>query len=239
VPASRLEVAENLDLDRRVAEAVELAADSSVQLVSVTKRELDQRTGGANHQGCALLGAPYSSATPADLLQRAADAAQPALVVALDGTQDPHNLGAVLRSAAAFGAHGVLIPARRAAQMGPAAWKASAGAAARLPVARVTNLVRALEDFKRSGLFVVGLAAADPSVGEGAAVNGPDSLELAEGPIVIVVGSEGGGLARLTRATCDLVVSVPMDGLTESLNASVAAGIVLYEVAKRRRSGHL
>ncbi|MDR2566756.1 MAG: 23S rRNA (guanosine(2251)-2'-O)-methyltransferase RlmB [Bifidobacteriaceae bacterium] len=227
VPAVRLEIAIGIDVDDRVREAMKLAGDAGIPIGQASKLELDQRTGGANHQGVALKAAPYEYKSAMDLVRIAEDAAQPPLIVALDQVTDPHNLGAILRSAAAFGAHGVLIPSRRSAQMGPTAWKVSAGAAARVPVARATNLNRALEDLKQAGLFVVGLDA------EGAA--DAANLDLAAGPVVLVVGSEGKGLARLTRQTCDLTVSIPMDAATESLNAAVAGGIVLYEAAKRRR----
>jgi 23S rRNA (guanosine2251-2'-O)-methyltransferase len=193
----------------------------------VARSELDQRTAGAHHQGIGLRVAPYQYATAQELLRRANDLPGVPLIVALDGVTDPHNLGAVLRSAAAFGAHGVLIPERRSAAMGATAWKVSAGAAARLPVARVPNLVRALEMYKAEGWFVIGLDAAGTA--DAAA------LDLATGPAVVVVGSEGQGLARLTAKVCDLTASIPMDGSTESLNAAVAAGIVLYEVSKQRR----
>ena len=149
-------------------------------------------------------------------------------MVALDGVTDPRNLGAVVRSVAAFGGHGVVVPERRSAGMTAAAWKVSAGAAARVPVARASNLTRALEDLKASGCFVVGLDT-------GGDVALPD-LELAGEPLVLVVGSEGKGLSRLVREACDAVVSIPMAGRVESLNAGVAAGVALYEVARRRGS---
>ncbi|MDR0594886.1 MAG: 23S rRNA (guanosine(2251)-2'-O)-methyltransferase RlmB [Bifidobacteriaceae bacterium] len=228
VPARRLEMAAGIDSDERVTEAMKLAAGAGLALAQVPKSELDQRTGGANHQGVALRVAPYEYKTADDLVRLAEEAAQPPLIVALDQVTDPHNLGAVLRSAAAFGAHGVLIPQRRSAEMGPTAWKVSAGAAARVPVARTPNLVRALEQFKAQGLFVVGLDA------QGAA--DAADLALAAGPVALVVGSEGKGLGRLVRQTCDLTVSIPMASGTESLNAAVAGGIVLYEVAKQRRT---
>jgi len=139
---------------------------------------------------------------------------------------DPRNLGAVLRSAGAFGAHGVVVPQRRAAGVTAAAWKVSAGAAARVPVARVTNLVRALEELRRAGCFVVGLdAGGTTAVGD---------LHLATDPVVLVVGSEGKGLGRLVRETCDVIASIPIRGQVESLNAGVAAGIALYEVERLR-----
>src|SRR5690606_27486488 len=148
------------------------------------------------------------------------------LLVALDGVTDPRNLGAVVRSAAAFSAQGVFLPERRAAGMTATAWRTSAGAAARLPIAQVTNLTRALKQCKDTGFTIIGLDA-----------DGPTSvfdLEAAVGPLVVVVGSEGRGLSRLVGETCDLRVSIPMADTVESLNASVAAAVVLAEVARRR-----
>ena len=163
-----------------------------------------------------------------DLLDAAADVGEPALIVALDGITDPRNLGAIVRSAAAFGAHGVVIPERRSAGMTAAAWKTSAGAAARVPVARATNLTRALTAYANAGAMVVGLAAGGTSL---------DDLDpdLATGPVVVVVGSEGDGLSRLVAERCDLLVGVPMTQSTESLNAGVAASVALYEVSRLRR----
>jgi len=173
----------------------------------------------------------YEYTDLADILQGAADSGDAPLVVALDSVTDPRNLGAVVRSAAAFGAHGVLVPERRSAGMTASAWKVSAGAAARLPVARETNLTRALQQAQEQGCFVVGLDAdAEATIGD------DQVAAVADGPLVIVVGSEGKGLSRLVRATCDLVASIPMAGEVESLNASVAAGVSLYAVAQVRRS---
>ena len=185
-------------------------------------------TGGAVHQGLALQVPPYEYAHPDDLLRRAADAGQAPLLVALDGVTDPRNLGAVVRSAAAFGAHGVVVPERRAAGMTAAAWKASAGAAARLPVARATNLTRALEAYQRR-------RARRRRARRRRRRRRCDDLEVAADPLVLVVGSEGQGLSRLVARACDVLVRIPIAASTESLNAGVAAGIVLYEVARRRR----
>jgi 23S rRNA (guanosine2251-2'-O)-methyltransferase len=168
---------------------------------------------------------PFAYEPFEDLLAAANEAAAP-LLVALDGVMDPRNLGAVVRSAAAFGAQGVFLPERRAAGMTATAWRTSAGAAARLPIAQVTNLTRALRQCQGEGFTVIGLDA-----------DGTTSvfdLEAAVGPLVIVVGSEGRGLSRLVGATCDLRVSIPMTGPVESLNASVAAAVTLAEVARRR-----
>jgi 23S rRNA (guanosine2251-2'-O)-methyltransferase len=169
---------------------------------------------------------PYSYAHPDDVLAAATDSGSEPLLVALDNISDPRNLGAVVRSVAAFGGHGVLIPQRRSAGVTAVAWRTSAGAAARVPVARATNLTRTLKDWANAGLTVVGLdAGGDTSI---------DQLD-AGGPIVVVVGSEVKGLSRLVRETCDAVVSIPMAGKFESLNASVAAGVVLADIARQRR----
>jgi 23S rRNA (guanosine2251-2'-O)-methyltransferase len=230
VPATALHVASRIETDDRVREALRTAADRGLPVLETTRGDLDRMTDGAVHQGLVLQVPPYQHATLEDLLTAATDAGQQALVVALDGVTDPRNLGAVVRSAAAFGAHGVLVPERRSAGMTASAWKTSAGAAARVPVARETNLTRALEAAKDAGCFVIGLDAdADAELGS------EEVARVVDGPLVLVVGSEGKGLSRLVRSTCDLVVSIPMAGEVESLNAGVAAGVALYEVARRRR----
>jgi 23S rRNA (guanosine2251-2'-O)-methyltransferase len=226
VPASVLYVVTRIDQDDRVREVLKRAAETGVPVLEASRAELDRLAGGIPHQGLAVQIPPYPYVEPDQLIARAEDAGEEVLVVALDGVTDPRNLGAVIRSAAAFGGHGLLIPERRSAGVTAGAWKASAGAAARLPVARATNLVRALEDYKKAGLFVAGLDA-DGEIEL-------DALEVAVDPLVLVIGSEGKGLSRLVRQTCDLVVRIPMAGGNESLNAGVAAGIALYEVARRR-----
>ncbi|HSF25886.1 MAG TPA: 23S rRNA (guanosine(2251)-2'-O)-methyltransferase RlmB [Actinomycetes bacterium] len=227
VPATTLYLAARVDVDDRVREALKAASDRGLAMLETTRVDLDRLTGGALHQGIALQVPAYDYAHPADLLTAAAEAGEVPLVVALDGVTDPRNLGAVVRSTAAFGGHGVLVPERRAAGMTASAWKTSAGAAARIPVARATNMTRALDELKKAGAFVVGLDA-DGDVAL-------DELELAADPLVLVVGSEGKGLSRLVREACDLVVRIPMSAATESLNAGVAAGVALYEVARARR----
>lgn len=227
VPASALLVAERIDSDDRVKEALKTAAERGLPVLEAPRRELDRLTGDAPHQGLALQVPPYSYAHPGDVLSAALDADTPALLVALDGVTDPRNLGAVLRSAAAFGAHGVVVPERRSAGMTATAWKTSAGAAARVPVARATNLARTLADYRKAGLFVVGLA------GDGETEVG--SLDLATEPIVLVTGAEGKGLSRVVREQCDAIVAIPITSQIESLNASVATGIALYAVAQARR----
>jgi 23S rRNA (guanosine2251-2'-O)-methyltransferase len=228
VPATALHVALGTTADERIAEAVQLAANAGISILEVPRNDLDRIAGGALHQGVALQVPPYEYAHPDDLLEAAADGADPALIVALDGVTDPRNLGAVVRSVSAFGGHGVVVPQRRSASMTAVAWRASAGTAARLPVARATNLTRTLREYATAGLMIAGLDA------EGSV--SLDEFELAADPLVLVVGSEGKGLSRLVRQTCDVTVSIPMAGLVESLNASVAAGVVLAEVARRRRA---
>jgi 23S rRNA (guanosine2251-2'-O)-methyltransferase len=208
-------------------EAFAAAADRGLNITQVTRGELDRMTGGAVHQGLAARIPAYEYAHPDDLLDAAADAGEPALVVALDSVTDPRNLGAIVRSASGFGAHGVLVPERRSAGMTASAWKTSAGAAARVPVAQTVNLVRQLKAYQEAGCMVVGLAAdGDVSLPE---------LDLADGPLVVVVGSEGEGLSRLVSETCDQLVSIPMARDLESLNAGVAASVALYAIAQARR----
>ena len=226
VPATALYVALGNDNDERMTESISVAGKAGIPILEMSRSQMDKMTGGIVHQGIALQVPPYAYLHPDDLLARALEAAQP-LLVALDGVTDPRNLGAVVRSAAAFGAQGVLIPERRSAGMTAAAWRTSAGAAARLPVARCTNLARTLIAYKAAGLFTVGLAASGTVT--------LDDLEVATSPLVIVVGSEGAGLGRLVAQTCDLTVSIPMSDLTESLNAGIAAAVTLAEVARRRR----
>ncbi|MEQ7127058.1 23S rRNA (guanosine(2251)-2'-O)-methyltransferase RlmB [Actinopolymorpha sp. B11F2] len=226
VPVRSVHIAERIDRDDRVREILRLAVDKGLPLSEVTRNELDRLTSGAVHQGVAVQVPPYSYADADDLLQGALDSGRPPLLVALDGVTDPRNLGAVVRSAAAFGAHGVVVPERRSAAMTASAWKASAGAALRVPVARVVNLTRALRAYQQEGLMVVGLAAdGDVTMAE--------VKELAE-PVVLVAGSEGRGLSRLVRETCDQLARIPIGLDAESLNAGVATGIALYEVARRR-----
>jgi 23S rRNA (guanosine2251-2'-O)-methyltransferase len=228
VPVTHLYVAERIDSDERVREILKIAADRGLPLLEAPRPELDRISGGVAHQGMAAQVPPYDYAHPDDLLDRARAAGETPLIVALDGVTDPRNLGAIVRSAAAFGAHGVLVPQRRAAGMTAAAWKASAGAAARLPVAQATNLTRALDGYRSAGVFVVGLAA-DGEVDIA-------DIEMAPDPLALVVGSEAKGLSRLVAAACDMRARIPMAAGNESLNAGVAAGVALYEIARRRRA---
>jgi 23S rRNA (guanosine2251-2'-O)-methyltransferase len=226
VPAAALYVGARTVRDERIEEAIKLAADRGVPVLEAGAAELDRLTGGALHQGLALRVRAYDYAHPDDLLARAADAGELPLIVALDGVTDPRNLGAIVRSAAAFGAHGVVVPARRGAGVTAGAWKASAGALARLPVARAANLARTLQSYRDAGVFVAGLDAdGDTTVRD---------LDLATAPLVLVTGSEGRGLSRIVAQACDVLVAIPIAATTESLNAGVATSIALYEVAAVR-----
>jgi 23S rRNA (guanosine2251-2'-O)-methyltransferase len=225
IPATALYVAAGIDMDDRITEAVRTAADRGIALLEISRNELDRMTGGVLNQGIGLSVPPYAYESFDDLVANSAEQTAP-LLVALDGVTDPRNLGAVVRSAAAFGAHGVFLPERRASGITATAWRTSAGAAARLPIAQVTNLTRALRECQEAGFMVVGLDA------DGA--TSIYDLEAAVGPLVVVVGSEGRGLSRLVGETCDLRVSIPMTTQVESLNASVAAAVTLAEVARRR-----
>ncbi|MFD7843064.1 23S rRNA (guanosine(2251)-2'-O)-methyltransferase RlmB [Nocardia sp. NPDC059764] len=227
VPATALYVANGTENDDRLSEAVKTAAEIGISILEVPRTDLDKMSHNGMHQGMALQVPPYKYAHPDDLVDRVHSSGEPALIVALDNITDPRNLGAVIRSVAAFGGQGVVIPQRRSASVTAVAWRTSAGAAARLPVARATNLTRTLKDWANKGYQIVGLDA-----------GGDTTLDEFDGsaPTVVVVGSEGKGLSRLVRENCDSILSIPMAGPVESLNASVAAGVVLAEVARQRRS---
>jgi 23S rRNA (guanosine2251-2'-O)-methyltransferase len=226
VPATALYVALGTEADERLTESVTRAADLGIAILELPRTDLDRMSSNGLHQGIGLQVPPFNYTHPDDLLAIARSDSEPALLVALDNISDPRNLGAIVRSVAAFAGHGVLIPQRRSASVTAVAWRTSAGAAARVPVSRATNLNRTLKDWGGSGLAIVGLdTEGDTTL---------DDLD-GTGPMVVVVGSEGKGLSRLVRQNCDAVVSIPMAGPTESLNASVAAGVVLAEIARQRR----
>ncbi|GAB3749037.1 23S rRNA (guanosine(2251)-2'-O)-methyltransferase RlmB [Yimella radicis] len=224
IPVTTMYVAGRIDSDDRVREALKLAADRAIPILETPRGELDRLTDDAVHQGLALQIPPYEYAHPSDLIDPEAPGIP--LVVALDGITDPRNLGAIIRSVAAFGGHGVIVPERRSVGMTAAAWKTSAGAAARVPVAMAGNLNRALEEFRKAGFFVIGLDMDGD-------VELPQ-LELSTEPLVVVVGSEGKGLSRLVSENCDQIVSVPMSSSVESLNAGIAASVTLYQIASSR-----
>lgn len=220
VAIKRVMVARGIDIDERVTEILELARENRIEVIEVNRKELDPYPA---HQGVALKVAPYKFRPLNEVLQKVSGVP---LLVGLDGVTDPRNLGAIIRSACAFGANAVVIPDRRAAGMTAVAWKASAGAAARTPVVQIKNMTATIHDLQSEGYFVVGLdAGGDVALAE---------MAVADEPLMIVIGGEGKGLSRLVRESCDLVVSIPMASSMESLNASVAAAIALYSVAERR-----
>ncbi|MFZ9719797.1 MAG: 23S rRNA (guanosine(2251)-2'-O)-methyltransferase RlmB [Candidatus Nanopelagicaceae bacterium] len=225
LPAKELVVAIGVDIDERLEESVKLAQKMGLGIREVERRQIENMTGIANHQGIALVAKPFQYSSQKEIFARAKE---PALFVAVDGVTDPRNIGAIARSAAAFGADGLLIPERRNAPLTAAAWKSSAGAAARLPIAQVTNLVRSMQDAKEFGCFIVGL--------DGDADTAVEEIEIADQPIYMVVGSEGRGLSRLVRENCDLLIKIPMSNTVESLNASVAMSIALYAVDRKRHA---
>jgi 23S rRNA (guanosine2251-2'-O)-methyltransferase len=227
IPASTLYLASRVEMDDRVKEALGLATKRGIPILEIMRPELDRLTGPDSvHQGIALAVPAYQYAHPLDLVEAAHKRGEAPLIIALDGVTDPRNLGAIIRSTAAFGGHGVIVPQRRSVGVTAAAWKTSAGAAARTPVAMAPNLTQTLKSLKSEGVFILGLD------GDGD-VSLPQ-LELADQPLVIVVGSEGKGLSRLVTETCDAIVSIPITSATESLNAGIAASVTLYEVARRR-----
>jgi len=224
VPATELLVARSIDVDDRVAESLQIALNHGLSIREAHRAEVEGIS--PNSQGIILAIKPYQYSSFDEIVQRAKN---PMLLVALDGVTDPRNLGAIVRSAAAFGVSGVLMTERRAAGMTASAWKSSAGAAARLPIAQVTNLARTIDEAKKLGCFIVGLdGESDVSISE---------MKVATENLMVIVGSEGKGLSRLTREKCDLIVSIPISASTESLNASVATSIALYAVDEARRKG--
>ncbi|NNC11671.1 23S rRNA (guanosine(2251)-2'-O)-methyltransferase RlmB [Planctomonas sp. JC2975] len=227
IPATTLYVAARIEVDDRVKEILSTATKRGIPVLEVMRPELDRLSGrDVVHQGIALKVPPYEYAHIDDLLDQVLGRGQTPLFVALDGVTDPRNLGAIIRSTAAFGGQAVIVPHRRSVGVTSSAWKTSAGAAARTPVAMAANLTQTLKGLQKRGLFVLGLAGdGDVSLHD---------LELADRGVVIVVGSEGKGLSRLVSETADAIVSIPINAATESLNAGIAASVTLYEIAKRR-----
>ncbi len=209
-----------------LAEIVGLAASAGITVREVKASELERHAPGAVHQGVVALAPPFPMVDLARLLAHADESGRAPLLVAVDGVTDPHNLGSIARSAEAVGAHGLVLPDRRSAPVTPVVEKSAAGALAHLPVAGVTNLVRALGDLAKAGVWSLGL----DGTAEGTLAEHP----LASGAVVLVVGAEGDGLSRLVRERCDALVRLPMRGRVGSLNASVAAGVALYTLSAAR-----
>jgi len=227
VPANGLFIASRIEMDDRVKEAIALASNRGIAVGEITRGEMDRMTGfDAVHQGIALQVPPYNYQHPSELLDKIISRGQVPLLVALDGITDPRNLGAIIRSVAAFGGQGVIVPQRRSVGVTASAWKTSAGAASRIPVALAANLNATIKEFQKRGLFVVGL--------DGGGDMNLTKFKLGNEPLLLVIGSEGKGLSRLVQENCDAVVSIPISADTESLNAGIAASVVLYEVSKAR-----
>lgn len=227
VPSSALFIATRIEMDDRVKEAIKIATSRGIPVNEVTRPEIDRMTGyDSVHQGIALQVPPYKYQHPMEMLDLILSRGQNPLIVALDGITDPRNLGAIIRSVAAFGGQGVIVPQRRSTGVTASAWKTSAGSAARVPVALAANLNATLKDLKKRGCFIVGL--------DGGGDMQMHDFKLGTEPLVLVVGSEGKGLSRLVQENCDAIASIPISGSTESLNAGIAASVALYEVSKRR-----
>lgn len=213
------------DTDRALARLSAMAKEAGAVVVETDRRKLDQMSATGAHQGVIAVVAAHSYASVDEILQRAADRGEPPLVVVCDELSDPHNLGAILRTAECAGAHGVVIPKRRSVGLTAVVGKASAGALEYIPVARVTNLTKTLGELKEKGLWVFGTAAGGDT---------PLCKADFKGPAAIVIGSEGEGMSRLVSESCDFRVSIPMRGHISSLNASTAAAILLYEAVRQR-----
>ena len=216
------------ETDKTLGHIASRARDAGVVVVEADRRKLDNMSRTHSHQGVIALAAVREYATVDDILNAAREKGENPLIVVCDELSDPHNLGAVIRTADAAGAHGVIIPKRRSAGLTAVVGKTSAGAVAHVPVARVANLPTVLKELKNEGVWVFGTA-----------MNGSTSLYKADlkGPAAIVIGSEGDGMGRLVTETCDFTVSIPMFGKINSLNASAAAAVLLYE-AVRQRTGN-
>lgn len=207
-----------------IGKIIALAREQKVLIKEVNTKKLDFMCGHSRHQGVIAMAAAYQYADLEDLFRIAQEREEPLFVVICDEIEDPHNLGAIIRTADAAGAHGVIVPARRSAPLSFTVNKASAGALNHVPVVRVTNLVQAIEELRSRGVFLYG-----------ADMGGTDYTQVDFGGAVgLVVGSEGAGISRLIREKCDFIVSLPMKGKISSLNASVAAGILMYEVSRTR-----
>jgi 23S rRNA (guanosine2251-2'-O)-methyltransferase len=222
---NRIWVTTRLRYDPRFHNLLLQAKEHGTVIDEVEPRRLDHITEGANHQGIAAQIAPYSYLELPDLIAKAKSVTNDPVIVVAEGINDPHNLGAIIRTAEAIGAQGLVIPQRRAVGITSTVVKVAAGALENFAVSRVVNLGRALEELKEAGFWIYGTAA-----------TGSEHIHTVRfnGPVVLVVGSEGEGLSLLTQRACDVLVSIPLQGKTPSLNASVAAGMALYEVYRQR-----
>ena len=213
------------DTDHGLTRIASLAKQAGIVVTQVDRRKLDQMSVTHAHQGVIAMTAAHSYVSVSDILQIAADRGEPPLIVLCDELSDPHNLGAILRTAECVGAHGLMIPKRRSTGLTATVAKASAGAVEYLPVAKVSNLVQTIQELKKAGVWIYGTAA-----------DGAKSLYETDltGPAAIVIGSEGDGMSRLVAEQCDFLISIPMKGHIDSLNASAAAAVLLYEALRQR-----
>lgn len=210
--------------DKSIQRIVELAKAHKLIIQFVNRKKMDQLCEGENHQGVVAYVAPYEYVEVDEILRRAELAQEPPLIIVCDEITDPHNLGSLIRTANAAGAHGVIIPKRRSAAVSPTVVKTSCGAVEYVAVARVTNITQTLKELKDKGVWIVGTEMGAPKY---------TSADL-KGSLAIVVGNEGKGISRLVKETCDFMVSIPMHGEVSSLNAAVAGAIVIYEVVRQR-----
>lgn len=207
-----------------LAKIVAMAREKGIPVKETAQQRLDMLCGRENHQGVAAFAAVKDYASVEDILQAAKDKNEPPFIIVCDEIEDPHNLGAIIRTAEGAGVHGVIIPKRRSAGVNHTVYKTSAGACEYMPVAKVSNLVAAIDGLKKQGLWIYG-----------AEMNGtPYYRQGFDGGVVLVIGSEGKGISRLLQSKCDFLVSLPMSGKINSLNASVAAGILMYEVVRQK-----
>ena len=222
-PIDKLYIAAG-ETDRALARLAAMAREAGAAVVETDRRKLDQLSATGAHQGVIAMVAAHAYATVEEILENAKNRGEAPLIVICDELSDPHNLGAIIRTAECVGAHGVIVPERRSAGLSPAAAKAAAGALNHMPIARVTNLNRTIDELKEKGVWIIG-----------AAMDGESAFTCdLTGPAALVIGSEGDGISRLTMEKCDRRVSLPMKGHLDSLNASVAAGVLMYEIARAR-----
>ena len=220
----RLYVQENVN-DGPIRSVLKAARENGCVISFVSKDKLNDMSESHHHQGVIALAAAFQYATVEDILKRAAEKGESPFIILLDEIEDPHNLGAIIRTANIAGAHGVIIPKRRSSGLTATVMKASAGALNYTPIARVTNLKATMEELKKAGLWFV---CAD--------MDGTPMYDLdLKGAIGLVIGNEGNGVSRLIRENCDMVAAIPMYGEINSLNASVAAGVLMYEAVRQRR----
>jgi len=213
------------DIEGSLRVIIAKAREKGIVVSEVSASKLDELSDRRAHQGVVAVCPAYAYVEVGDILEKARKAGEPPSIIILDGIEDPHNLGAIIRTADAAGAHGVIIPKRRAVGVTPAAVKAAAGAIEHVPVARVTNLTNVIEELKKQNIWVFCADATGQSLYEAPLT----------GAMALVIGGEGGGVSRIVRESCDFTINIPMCGKITSLNASVAAGVIMYEAVRKRQ----